>query len=161
MANSNGTTPAPTTIYLNISSRVQRLCRDHALWANGQPRGALATVLTGAVPWPKDLRTGGIIYECSRPQADAMLALVNTLHNAMRQAGCGQKDGATAAQWRRRIVESIHKARPPLLFGAPAAPAGVDLFGATPAGAKALDMYQRHVMKSLRDLVDFSQSSAY
>lgn len=161
MATTPSAKTAPTTTYLKISVRVQQVCRDHALWANGQPRNALAVVLTGAVAWPKDPHTGCIIYECRSSQVDALLLLLAALRTAMRAAGCSQSDGATVSQWQRRILENRAKDRPPPIFGAPVGPHGVDLFGATPASAKARQMYEQHVMKSLRELVDFSQSSAY
>lgn len=159
---------APATpariIYILFTRRVREICAQQNQWARGQPQGALAQLLARAKPWPPLPRSGDVMFECTQPQAEALHAKVRELHASMRAAGINQRDGAAVAQWARRIREAIAKGTPPVAARAAlpgAALIGLDLFSPPPSDPRVQAAYRQHVMESLRELVDFSQSSAY
>lgn len=156
------------TSHIRFTPRVQEVCTKHGLWRGDQPQGALAALLMGAKRLVAP-QTGHLYYECDTSQVDMLLAFADALHCSLTAAGLSQADGAALAQWRRRIREASGRAAPawrPHPAPATARPptsrtATVQLFGLPPTEPAAKAAYQQHVIKTLRDLVDFSQSSAY
>lgn len=175
-------------ITINLTSRVQQLCETYGLWRKGRPKGALAAVLPAKAAWACP-RTDALLYECDRSQVDALLQVAQTLQRDLGNARCSQRDGAAVAQWVRRIRETIagaaqrqpaHRTLQPTarsVAATSAQPVRVppcqrrqrrplqagagSLFSPPPTGAKAVEAYRQHTMRCVRELVDFSQSSAY
>jgi hypothetical protein len=157
--------PAPGTAYFTLSPALQTFYAARGMWINGQPQGALASML-GPMAWLGTAWASG-----QRPisfwASDEQLA---ALADDLRSVGPRGLNGAQLAQTLRRLREAavrsgstlatVPSVRPRETAGETAPATPFEPLRCPPAG-KAKQCFEEHVMRMIRDFVDFTQSSAY
>lgn len=158
-----GGAPAPLFVY--ITNNMQALYARRGMWAGGAPQGALAGMLGPIAPaWCNEHRQAFFVS----PAQLADLWRDLTAPRAITEGGRHQ-----SAQFQRRLRESALRAGlnlPDILKAFPgtwsqgsaaaaAPPPLVPLQG--PAAGQARDAFERHVMRTTREFVVFTQGSQY
>ena len=160
---------APAPLYIGITTNLQALYARRGMWINGAPQGVLAGMLGPVVPFlSNDDRQ--VFYVTP----DQLAALGQDICSVPIQAIGGRQ----RAQFLRRLREAaargglkipnIAAAQQGSQATALATPAGVKTPAPVPfhpllcpPHGKALSLFQDHVMRTMREFVDYTQSSAY
>lgn len=149
----------PGTPYITITDGLRGFYAARGMWANGQPQGALAAMLGARTPWKS--ATGDSFFVSS--------AQLEELKRDLIENGPRGLNPWQISQSLRRFREAAVRS------GAPAgAGRGIERQAASsavrampfeplkcPASGKAKQSFEDHVMRTIRDFIDYSQSSAY
>lgn len=153
---------APGTPFINLSTAMQAFYARRGMWLDGKPAGLLATWLGDPCPWK--VAYDGVAYWTTHAglhaiRDDAIAAplqgwtsyhqcaqFLRRLREAEAKAG-GKPPYATPLSSTRRVASTTP--------GAPFEPLSI------PAGDKARKAFELHVMTTVREFIDFTQSSAY
>ena len=157
------TSAVPVPLYVYITTSMQALYERRGMWRDG-PRGVLAAMLGAPVPVlsNKDRQTFYVTRDqlaALRADAEAMppqawptyhqrAQFLRRLREAELRSGLlVQPQAASAA---RQIARR-----------APAAPAPLPFTWERPEQGPAKKLLEDHIIKTLRDFVDYSQGAAY
>ncbi|GAB1389895.1 MAG: hypothetical protein AMXMBFR78_11650 [Rubrivivax sp.] len=157
MATSLVAAPAAGTPLVHISPQLRALYAARGMWVNGTPQGWLSTQI-GARESP-----GSNWFFASAAQ-------VRELMRDLAEKGRQVMSPAQLGQLQRRLREALVKAgeaghwpASTAAAGAPAAAPAHNPFEplVVPPAGRAREAFLKHVGDCVRDLVDYSQSSAY
>ncbi len=170
MANSI-VTAAPACLYVYITTNLQSLYATRGMWLNGQPQGVLAGMLGPLVPCLSTAHRQAFYVS-----PDQLAALWRDLCSVPPEVIGGQRH----AQFLRRLREAANRgglemsdlldAQPGSLPSmASSSAAGRTKTAAPvpfhplrcPSHGKALTLFRDHVMRTVREFVDYSQGSEY
>lgn len=161
---------APAPLHVYIGTNLQALYAHRGMWSNGAPQGVLVGMLG---PWVPFLSNN--YRQAFYVSTDQLAALWRDMCSVPAEVIGGKQHG----QFLRRLREAAKRgglemsdilaAQPgsqPALSAVPAAriktAAPVPFHPLQrPAQGKAVALFQDHVMRTMREMVDFSQSSAY
>lgn len=158
-AASAATAGAPAPLHVYITRNMQAFYARRGMWRNGSPQGALTGMLGPLVPLlSNDHRQA---FYVTAEQLAALAADISRVpEGAMR--------GNQRAQFLRRLREAAGRASLvlPAQPGQPlraAASCHTVPFTAlqAPTHGKAAALFSEHVMRTVRDFVDFTQTTAY
>lgn len=159
--------PAPGAPYLNLSDAMQAFYARRGMWRDGAPAGMLAQWLGERCPWTG---YGPIVAHWIAPGGlDALAA------DALAAPPQAWQTYHQRAQFLRRLREAGQRAgmTPAASIGsaAEAAAPGAAVVALPPAvpfeplrvptGGKARAAFEVHVMRTVRELVEFTQGSMY
>lgn len=167
----DGKACAPAPLYVFITTNLQTLYARRGMWINGAPQGVLYGMLGQLVPFlSNDYRQTFYVTP------DQLAALWRDMCSVPREAIGGQQQG----QFLRRLREAAKRgglemsellAAPPgsqtgALATVPTARTKTSGAGPfrpllCPPTGKAKLLFQEHVMRTVREFVDFTQSSEY
>lgn len=163
-------TTAPAAAYIHLTPNMQAFYAGRGMWADGQPRGVLASMLGERCPWAGQY--GAISFWVTPEQIQALRQDMATC--TARHALSGHQVG----QFMRRLREAETRAGLPrfaqrALSGQPAPQADTraspqasaavpfEPLVCPPAGTRARQAFEKHVLDCIREIVDFQQTSAY
>lgn len=159
----SSSTPAVLAPWVNFSPAMQAFYAVRGMWADGEPRGLLATWLGTRTPWKTQ---GDLASFWLKPEG---------IEPLMRDVESAPALGSQQrAQFVRRLREAAHRAglrqqqpqQPaaavvrPSLAPSRAAAAPFDPLVSPPPG-RARAAFVKHLHDSLRAVVEYSQQSAY
>lgn len=159
LPSSPGEACAPAPLHVFITTRMQALYASRGMWANGAPQGVLAGMLGPLVPYLSN-RDRQAFYVTAEQLAALWRDFI-----ALPPAAVGLHQ---RAQFLRRLREAgwsvgldMHTLQ--TTPGAPAPTGAARPFHPLrcPADRKARALFQDHVMRTLRDFVDHTQTSSY
>lgn len=151
--------------YVTLHSAMQAFYARRGMWTGGEPRGLLAVWLGPRCPWKAP--TAGAVFWTT---PDGLAAMAADAEAAPPQAWHTYHQ---RGQFLRRLREAGHRAgglttMHRASMGSPAAPQpgqspprAFDALVCPPAGSRAHAAFVRHVGLTLRELVEFSQTSAW
>ena len=149
--------PAPGLPYINLSNGMQAFYARRGMWANGAPRGMLAT-------WLGDRADETRFYVSYWTTKEGLEAMAADACNAPPQAWPNYHQ---KAQFLRRLSEAGERAGTRSLHlkrrvgTAPATPAAFTELRVPPEGTRPRQAFEQHVMKTLREFVEYTQGSEY
>lgn len=156
---------APGVPYVNLHSATQAFYARRSMWIDGEPSGLLAVWLGPRCPW-KAPADAAVFWTTP----DGLAAMAADAEAAPPQAW---RTGQQKGQFLRRLREAAHRAGglPPMrqtAAGNPAAPQPVqpaprafDALVCPPPGTREHAAFVRHVARTVRELVEHSQTSAW
>jgi hypothetical protein len=154
--------------YIGLSNHLQAFYVRRGMWADGKPRGLLATWLGEPVPWTVPYAVHGCVAYWTTHEGLAAMR-----DDAIAAPPQAWRTYHQRAQFLRRLREAGERAGAPVgqpqpkppRFGQVAPPAAPGEPFATlavpPEGTKARAAFERHVMRTLREFVDYTQGTAY
>lgn len=161
---------APAPLHVHITSNMQALYARCGMWINGSPQGVLAGMLGPLVPFlSNDERQTFYV------SADQLAALWRDMLSVPAEA----VGGCQHAQFLRRLREAARRAGTGIAEILAAQPGAHPTLGTLQAAAittaapvpfhpllcpshgKAMALFQDHVMRTVREFVDYTQSSEY
>jgi hypothetical protein len=154
--------PPLALVYVSVSTAIARVLAFYGYWSvdAGEPRGDLARLLPGA-PWA---RLNSCHYECTPAQATTLLAWLDALGQVMSARSAPPNERIAIGQWRRRVREAIAKGTPTARALKTASQlSATAIQGCAPSviAQNTPQGYAQHCMRSVRELVDFAQGSAW
>lgn len=152
--------PTPIPLYVYITRSMQALYAVRGMWSNGSPQGALTGMLGEQVPFlSNDYRQA---FYVTLEQMAALERDIGTVpagaigHHQRAQFLRRLREAARRGSLDLPAVQSCHR-------GEPAAdPCAVPFQPLVrPTHGKAAALFEEHVMRTVRDFIDFTQSSDY
>lgn len=151
----------PGVPFINLSDAMRAFYARRGMWANGAPRGMLALWLGEQLPQHCNY------YVSFWTTHEGLQAMSADACAAPPQAWTNHHQ---RAQFLRRVREAGERAGVPAYMQRqtnrmprgqvpPAAPFAE--LSVPPVGTKTREAFERHVMKTLREFVEYSQGSAY
>lgn len=160
--------------YITISEGVQAHYARRGLWVGGEPIGALRDMLGRRVDYERP--TAAAVFRVTPDQCEALARdivaqpVYTSFRTSQQRAQFLRRIREAAGMPRGRNLLPVQSnlperglpglARAPRMAN-PTPPAGVPFELARPIGGKAEKAFAEHVMKTVRDFVDYTQSSEF